>query len=357
MEPSRFLIIGSGFRAQCFLHVARELPQHFRVTGVVVHRPDSVSPSLKDYHVPVFGSLDDALSAEAPDFVVVIVPPAVCETYLYTLFMKGIPALAETPPATDLSGLLRLYDWVRQGARIQVAEQYQFRPMNQARMAVVASGRLGTITEVSASISHGYHGMSLIRKFLNVGYQSPSIRAMRFESPVVSGPTRSGPPTSESMRVTKRDIAWLDFGDKLGIYDFTTDQHRSWIQSTHLSIRGTQGEIFDSRANLLADFRTPVHLELRRINRGEEENVEGYFLSGILLGTEYVYQNPYAPSRLNDDEIAVATSLSHMREYVRGGIEFYGVGEAAQDHYLSMLVEQAISSGETVVAKKQSWGE
>ena len=58
---------------------------------------------------------------------------------------------------------------------------------------------------------------------------------------------------------------------------------------------------------------------------------------------------------MNDDEIAVASCLSHMKTYVESGTEFYSLREALQDTYLSFMLEQAIETGETVKTETQSW--
>ena len=68
-----------------------------------------------------------------------------------------------------------------------------------------------------------------------------------------------------------------------------------------------------------------------------------------------VYQNPYYPARMNDDEIAVASCLSHMKTFVESGTEFYSLREALQDTYLSFMLEQAIETGETIKTETQSW--
>lgn len=350
-----FGIIGGGFRTKYFLRVARALPERFKVCGMVVRNEENGQEIERDWHLPTYRVLDDFLKAHTPDFVVLVVPPAVNIEYLRALHQAGIPALVETPPAADLDGLLALNRLTELGARIQVAEQYHLRPMMAARLQIIRSGDLGSMTEASVSISHGYHGISLLRKLLGVQFEHAKIKAMRFESPMVAGPSRLGPPAEEKIVMSSRDIAWIHFGDKLGIYDFTKDQHRSWIRSTHLAARGVRGEIHDHRANLLLDHCTPLHLDLKRVNRGEEENVEGYFLSGILLGDRWVYRNPYANARLYDDEIAVATCLDKMAQYTRGGPDFYSVQEASQDHYLAMLVEQAIERGVEVVSTDQPW--
>jgi hypothetical protein len=120
-------------------------------------------------------------------------------------------------------------------------------------------------------------------------------------------------------------------------------------------VRGERGEIHDTQVRYLADFRTPVTLEFVRQNAGEDGNLEGYYHKGILVGNEWVYKNPFAPARLSDDEIAIATCLSKMNDYAAGGPDFYGLAEASQDSYLSLMIEQALASSETVKTTAQPW--
>jgi hypothetical protein len=243
------------------------------------------------------------------------------------------------------------------GALVQVAEQYQFQPLHMARQRIIEDGWLGDVTQATISISQTYHAVSLMRKLLGIRYENAIIRGTRFESPIVAGPDRTGPPREKKVITEPRDMAWLDFGGKLGIYDFAKDQHRSWIRSNHVSVRGVRGELFDRRLNMLADFETPVHLELRRIQSGEEENMEGHHLQGYLAGEHWVYRNPFIPARLYDDELAMATCLQRMAEYIAGGPSFYSLAEASQDHYLGLLIEEAVRTGETVPSVRQPWAD
>ena len=91
------------------------------------------------------------------------------------------------------------------------------------------------------------------------------------------------------------------------------------------------------------------------VDAGHDGNLEGYYHKGILAGSEWVYRNPFAPARLTDDEIAVATCLDKMAHYAAGGPDFYSLAEASHDHYLGMLIEQAARSGETVHTEVQPW--
>ncbi|NHN30464.1 Gfo/Idh/MocA family protein [Paenibacillus agricola] len=358
-KPVTFSIIGgAGFRAQYFLRIAQALPEQFRVSGMVVRDEAKGQAMEEQWHVATYRELDQLLAKERPDFVVLSVKASAAFDYMAQLTERGIPVLAETPPAPDLEGLLQIHDKLtRKGARIQVAEQYQFHPVQEARTAMIQSGQLGNINQVTVSISQLYHAVSLIRTMLGVRFEQVKIKGMRFESDWVAGPNRSGPPTEDKLIKSERDLAWLDFGGKLGIYDFTKDQHRSWTRSNHLSVRGERGEIFDSRIRIQDPACTQIELELKRINKGEYENAEGYFLKGIMAGERWVYENPFMPARLYDDEIAIAACLKKMAAYAAGGPSFYGLPEASQDHYIGMLIEQAVQSGETVVSVAQPWAE
>jgi hypothetical protein len=76
-----------------------------------------------------------------------------------------------------------------------------------------------------------------------------------------------------------------------------------------------------------------------------------------MAGSEWVYHNPFIPARLTDDEIAIATCLIKMNEYAKGGPNFYNLAEASQDHYLSMVINEAIKSKTTIQTTTQPWAD
>ncbi|HLZ62170.1 MAG TPA: Gfo/Idh/MocA family oxidoreductase [Ktedonosporobacter sp.] len=355
MNPTRFGIVGGGWRSLFFLRVAQALPDRFEVAGMMVRDEARGQEFEQAWGVKTYRTLDELLRVNDLRFVVVSVPRSVAPQILSTLAERALPALSETPPAPDLAGLLALHDLSKRGARIQVAEQYYLQPLHAARMAFVHSGKLGTVNQAQVSIAHGYHGVSLIRRFLGIGFEPARITAHRFTSPLIAGPDRSGPPTQERMVQSEQQIAYLDFGDKLGVFDFTGDQYRSWIRSPRLLVRGDHGEINATRARYLLDYQTPITLDFMRQDTGTNGNLEGYYHKGILAGNEWVYKNPFVPARLSDEEIAVASCLAGMDAYVDGGPDIYSLAEASQDHYLSLMIEQALSSSETVVAIVQPW--
>ncbi|NHN29989.1 Gfo/Idh/MocA family protein [Paenibacillus agricola] len=355
-QMARFGIIGGGFRTQAFLRIAQELPGQFQISGLVVRDEAKGQAIEQQWKVRTYRTLEALLEKEQQDFMVVSVARTVAPDFLFELAERGIPALTETPPASDLEGLLKLHELTLRGARIQIAEQYHHQPLHAARLAFIQSGRLGTISDAYVSTAHDYHGINLMRRLLGIGYGSVRVRAMSFESPLIGGPTRSGPPTEETVITAQRSMAWLEFEEgKLGVYDFSNEQYRSWVRSSTVTVRGDRGEIVDQRVNVLADYATPQHLDFKRINKGENNNLEGYFLQGIMVGDQWLYHNPFLGARLNDDEIAIAVCLSKMGEYAAGAASSYGLPEASQDHYLGLMIKQAITTGETVTTERQPW--
>ena len=182
-----------------------------------------------------------------------------------------------------------------------------------------------------------------------------TITAREFRSELLAGPTRQGPPSAEQMTPSRQLLAWLDFGDKLGVFDFAGEMYFSWIRSQRLLVRGDRGEINNAQVRYLHDHATPISFDLRRQDAGEEGNLEGYFHRGILGGSDWLYRNPFAPARLTDEEIAIATALARVDAYVNGMSDCYSLADAAQDQYLALSIEQAITSGATVRTTPQPW--
>jgi len=349
-----FGIVGAGWRAEFFLRIARALPDRFTVTGVVARSAEKGEAFTRTWGVPTFRTLDDLLTAEPRlPFVVASVPWEVSPPLLTECAEKGLPVLAETPPAPDIARLAALYAL---GARIQVAEQYAFQPLHAARIAVARSGRIGRVTQAQVSAAHGYHGTSLIRRYLGVDFENVTVTATRFVTPLVQSPGRSGPPAEERVVDSGQVIAHLRFEDgRFGVFDFTGDQYFSYIRGPRVLVRGERGEIEQETVRWLVDQKTGMTAPLTRVDTGHGGNLEGYYHRGYTLSGEWIYRNPVAPGRLADDEIAIATLLEGMAAYAEGGPDIYSLADAAQDRYLDLLIEEALRTGAPAASSTQPW--
>jgi predicted dehydrogenase len=348
-------VVGAGWRALYFLRIARTLPGWFHVGGIVVRDVARAKEMEALWGIPAHPSLQALLEADRPDFLVLAVSRTAAPRLLAEAATARVPVLTETPPAADLAGLHQVWELVAAGARIQVAEQYLFHPWHAARLALVRSGRLGEISQVQLSIAHDYHGMSLLRLLLGVRFTPACISARSFTAPLTLGPSRQGPPQEHRVVESPQVIAQLDFGGKLGIHDFAAGQYRSWIRAPRLLVRGERGEIKDKDVRFLKDFRTPVALELRRMDTGQSGGPEHYCHEGVLAGDEWLYKNPFLGTSLSDDEIAGATSLQKMADHVAGGPGPYPFAEAAQDQYLALCIAEALATGTVVTTERQPW--
>lgn len=352
----RFAIIGAGWRTEFFLRVAQECPQRFEVCGVLGRNPEKAAQLGAQWRVPIVSTLDELLALE-PDFVLVSVPWDVAPEMTLEVSRRNFPVLCETPPATSEDDLFALHQAVSEipSAKIQVAEQYAFQPLHAARLNVIERGWIGRPSFAHVSVAHGYHGISLLRRYLGIGFDLPRISARSFTAPIVSGPDRDGPPSTETQNEATQVLAHFDWEGQLGIYDFCGEQYFSWVRGQHVLVRGEKGEIHNQNVRRLLDFQTPMTTELRREVAGACGNLEGFHLKGYSSGEHWLYQNPFAPGRLTDDEIAVAACLDGMAKYVQGEEAVYSLEEAMQDRYLDIWMEKALQLGQPVQPPVPPW--
>jgi predicted dehydrogenase len=324
---------------------------------MLVRKPERAEELRRVWGVKTATTLDQLL-ADRPDFVVTSLSWESNPIFMRALAERGVAVLSETPPAATHADLLALVDLIKAGARIQVAEQYIFQPEHAARLSVIQSGKLGDVFQAQVSVCHGYHGISLIRRFLGLNYQPAKVSAYRLPETVIGGPDRNGrPPTEEKVTTQTQLVAHLDFGDKHGVFDFVGSMYHSYIRSHRVLVRGPRGEINFDDVRYLQDYRTPIEYTFRRVEAGHTGNLDGHFLQGILAGEHWAYRNPFPFARLMDDEIAIAACLQGMAEYAKGGPDFYPLAEACQDHYLSILMNQAAESGNEIQAELQPWAQ
>jgi predicted dehydrogenase len=350
-----FGIIGVGWRAEFFFRIAKTCPDLFTISGIVGRTPAKAQAMADRFSVPLYSSVEELVRVSKPAFVVTSLPADVNPGVLKLLASLDMPALSETPPAMSVDEMNDLCSLVKDGAKIQVAEQYFLQPHHAARIAFAHSGKIGRVTQAQISAAHGYHGVSLIRRYLGVGFDNAKVTAMSFKSPIVKGPGRAGPPSKEEIVESEQTIAQLDFGDRLGIFDFTGSQYFACIRDPRILVRGERGEIVNDSAVYLKDFLTPIRVSFLRHSAGEHGNLEGHYLKGIQGGDEWVYRNPAAPGALYDDEIAIADCLIRMARHAEGGESFYSLADACQDRYLDIVIREAIAENRTITTSTQGW--
>lgn len=358
MKPIEIGIVGGGWRTEFFMRIAHALPERFRVTGVVVRDTEKADAFESAWHAKTFRSHQELVDATSPAFVVTSVPWKPNPGIIHDLVEAGMPVLSETPPAPDLEQMRALYDFVQEkDGKVQVAEQLWLRPHHTTQLVAIEKGLLGTTSQAQVSAAHGYHGISLIRRFLGLGFESPTIMGKEFISPIVKGAGRKGPPDTEQVKDSQQVMCWMEWENKLGLLDFTGDQYFGWIRNERVLIRGERGEIVNETIYTLKDVKTPLTLKCIRHVGGVDGNLESNCLKGIQAGEEWLFRNELAPAALSDDEIAIGRCFLKMADYAAGGNDFYPLAEGCQDHYLNLICQESIKRSEAVKADPQPWAQ
>jgi predicted dehydrogenase len=340
-----FVVVGSGWRAEMFWRLAAAVPD-LDFLGAVVRTP-------RDLPVPTFASLDDV----RPDFVVTAVPWAANPAVIAECADRGIPVLAETPPAPDADGLSALWEAYGKSGLVQIAEQYLLLPAQAARLEVVRQGLIGEPAQVQVSSTHQYHAVAIIRGFLGQAPGPVTVRATRTTAPLVDPLTRDGWTDDPTPKPATTTIATLDFGGgKSGLYDFTDNQWHNQLRFRRIVVRGEHGELRDDEVVRLAEPRTIVRTPLVRRQTGYDLDLDDFDTDHITYGERVLFRNPFPRRRFSDEEIAIATLLGQMAAWVRGeGPEPYPLAAGAHDHLVALAIEEAADTDRTVTVPAPPW--
>ncbi|WP_421742459.1 Gfo/Idh/MocA family protein [Cellulomonas sp.] len=362
--PIRFGVVGSGWRAEFFVRMARLMPDRFQVTGVVTRSVERGAEVERAWGVPTVRSIEELVTAvgpttDRPEFVVVSVPWPVTPEATAELVSLGIPVLAETPPAPDAEGLRELWAEVGSSGLVQVAEHSPSMPSHAARIGVVDAGTIGRATSVQISSTHLYHAVGLIRRLLDAGRGEVTVRASTFTAPLLGPLGRDGWTGSTEPADAWNILATLDFGSgRSALYDFTDNQWHNPLRTNRIVVRGSHGEIVDDAVTRWVDERTVITSPIVRRVTGLEQNLDGFDLEHLSLDGRVLYRNAFQGARLADDDIAVAALLDATGAWVRGdGPAPYPLADGCQDHLLGLAIEEAARTGETVRTAREAWAD
>lgn len=348
-------IIGGGWRAAFFIRIARELKQ-FQIVNVYRRTAEKAAETKEMYGVPATCDYESFLSSGF-DYVIVSLPRANVLAQLTDLIQRRIPVLVETPPGATVEDYNALWELSqRHKACILVAEQYFCQPYHSANLKMIADGKLGRITGVTNGMMHGYHGISMIRKYMNIGICHCEIAGQYVESPIAATCNRQGMIFSGEEKIMRRELMKFLFENgEMALWDFSGEQYFSYIRNRHFAIYGTRGEICDYTCRYLNKENIPTENNYKRLDTGLYSNMEAYTHHGIMMGDEVAFRNPFDGSRLNDDEIAIATLMQNMNDHLTSGAPLlYPLRDALHDSYLALVMDEAAANGKAAT-KTQNW--
>lgn len=333
----RFIIVGSGWRALYYVRVAKALSLHFELCAMLCRTREKADRIAAEQGIYTTTSIEECVEMK-PDFVVVAVNKASIADVSKEWLKKRFTVLCETPASLELKTLHELWALHEQGAKLAVAEQYIFYPLYYDIDQVLRQEWIGDPYSAVVSLAHEYHGASLMRYFLREDMTAFKVTGKTFTFPTVETMSRYEQFTDGRIADKKRITAVFEFADgKVGWYDFDSEQYRSPIRHNYLNIRGPRGEIKDDKIYYLNQDNLPEATSLAIT----KQTIEG----------------------LTPDETAIAKVMYGVAAYAKGERDeggnlktpYYSLKNALQDCYMAILLQQALTTGETVESTKQPW--
>ena len=347
----RYVIVGSGYRAEYFGRIAKTYPDLF--SALYLCRSEEKADLMKRHTGVDAVTNADVCLAFRPDFVVIAVDRAHVADVSEEWIGRGFPVVTETPVGDRLDKLCRLWEAGQRGAKIVCCEQYHRQPLIAAGLEAVAQNMLGKPSSLYLSMVHDYHAASLIRKALQIPVgEAYTMRGMRLCNEAVETDSRYGAIADGRITLAQRDMIHLSFASgKEAIYDFCPIQYRSYIRSRHITVRGTKGEWSDAQLLYLDTENRPI----RRMLTPELPKKYACLDTQALRDRRRNWTAELAPDTVQD-EFAIASMLLDMKAYLVGGESPYPLADALEDAYFWLLVTQAVSHPwQEIKSEKMPW--
>ena len=339
MNKLRYLIIGSGWRAEFYGRIARTYPDLFE--ALFLCRSEEKSALMHARTTTRATTSERDAERFHPDFVVVAVNKSSLADVCIEWAARGYAVLSETPVGSSWEQLNMLWEmYTAKNARIAASEQYHRYPELIAGLDAVAAGRIGSPSFAYLSLAHDYHAASLLRRMLLTAGEEYTLRGESFQNTIVETDSRYGPITDGRLGVKDRNTLFVEYvSGKRAIYDFSDVPYHSFLRTRHLIVRGERGEWSD---NLLLTLDADEKPQQEQLMQRVPEQYS-------LLDTPSLAElrQEWRPElRLENcqDEFAIASVLLDMGKWLSGGRSPYPLQEALDDAAFWLLSQQALLS-------------
>jgi len=365
-QPLRIAIIGTANRSD-YLYgpLLKALPHEVELVSIWGRSESSARRLGESLDVPWFTNLDQLIRQTAPQIGIVSVAYHANGEVGLMAVEHGLHVLLETPIAHKLREADAIITAARErGLKIEVAEQFHRRPLEQIKLKLIDSGLFGQVfSSYNDFAGHGYHGVSVMRSYL--GFDAKPIQVTGLVQKHDLAPHWSRLGGSHDARTETQEHGLIEFeGDKSGIFHWTNIGYDSalrwWRSSRFLAEKGMGitigvGLEVQERLSLLAPGgEMPRFITLER----RWERVDGGALIAMVAHTGdpdlpiVQWDNPFRPAQMghgvqwHDDEIGVAGCLLSLVDAVRNGIDpSYGAQQARLDQELILAIRLSASNG------------
>lgn len=365
-RPLRVAIIGTAARSD-YLYgpIVKALPREVELAGIWGRSEDSARRLGESLNVPWYTNLQQLVQKEAPDIGIVSVAAAANGEVGLAAVEAGLHVLLETPIAHKLSEADAIIAAATErGRKVEVAEQFHRRPLEQIKLKLIAAGVFGQVYSAFNDFAgHGYHGISVMRSYLGFEAQPASVTGLVRPFDLIEHWSRVANETKP--RTETQEHGLFAFADgRIGVFHWTSIGYdcplRWWRSSRFLAEKGmglTTGvglEVTEQLSLLAPGGEAPQFITLER----RFDRVDGGALVAMVAHTGLPKQpivrwdNPFRPQKRghgvqwHDDEIGVAGCLLSLLEAVRTDSEpSYGAQQARLDQELILALRMSSQAG------------
>ena len=364
-ESIRVAIIGTGNRSFAFYGPVIKQLQGVQLVSVWGRSRESAQRLGESLDVPSYTDLDQLIRETSPHIGVVSVNYGANGQVGLMAVEHGLHVLLETPIAHKLSEADAIIEAARQrNLKIEIAEQFYRRPLEQIKLALIASGLFGRVhTSFNDFAGHGYHGISVMRSYLGFDARPVQVVGAVRDYPLEAYYSRLAGNYVPRNETQEHGIIEFDDG-RLGIFHWTSVAYDSpirwWRSSRFLAEKGmgiTVGvglDVEEKLALLAPGGEAPRFITLER----RWERNDGGALEAIIAHTGdpdlpiIGWDNPFLlpekghSPQWHDDEIGVAGCIMSIVNAVRDNTEpSYGALQGRLDQELILAIRQSSAQG------------
>jgi predicted dehydrogenase len=354
--------------------IIQALPEEVELVSIWGRSPESAEQLGTSLGVPWYTDLNELIRETQPELGVVLVSYNANGEVGLKAVEHGLNVLLETPIAHDLGEADAIIAAAKkQKLKIEIAEQFHRRPLEQIKLKLIESGIFGKIhTSFNDFAGHGYHGVSVLRSYL--GFDAKPIKVMGMVKDFPLEPHWARLYDTRGDRVEKQEHGMIEFNTgQIGIYHWTDVGYDSplrwWRSSRFLAEKGMGitvgvGLDIEERLSILSPGgEAPQFITLER----RWERVDGGALVAILAHTGDPSQpiirwdNPFLSPvkgrsiQWHDDEIGVAGCLMSLVKAIREGTEpSYGAEQGRMDQEIILAIhDSARNNGKVIEINSQ----
>jgi predicted dehydrogenase len=365
-NPLRVAIIGTANRSN-YLYgpILKALPTRVKLVSVWGRSQDSTQRLSQSLGVPGYTDIENLIRETAPEIGIVSVNYHANGEVGLMAVQAGLNVLLETPIAHKLSEADAIIAAAkRRDLKIEIAEQFHRRPLEQIKLKLIGSGLFGRVhSSFNDFAGHGYHGISVLRSYLGFDLKPTQVSGAVREYHLA--PHWSRLAETRRARTETQEHSIIEFeGGPIGLFHWTDVGYDSalrwWRSSRFLAEKGmgiTIGvglEVTERLSLLSPGSEAPHFITLER----RWERVDGGALTALVAHTGdpeipiVRWDNPFRPvvqghgMQWHDDEIGVAGCLLSLVNAVQNDSQpSYGPLQGRLDQELILAIRISAMNG------------